>query len=74
LRPDTPKPIKIKPSTQWGRKAAYANAIGSTIEGSSFSGLLTRVEIGHIRMGFTDTLAARRSARVTASRHATPLQ
>ena len=35
--------------------AAYAaevvNSIGSTIEGSSFSGLLTRVEIGHIRMG-----------------------
>jgi hypothetical protein len=25
--------------------------IGSMIEGSSFSGLLTRVEIGHIRMG-----------------------
>jgi hypothetical protein len=25
--------------------------IGSTIEGSSFSGLLTRVEIGHIRIG-----------------------
>ena len=25
--------------------------IGSRIEGSSFSGLLTRVEIGHIRMG-----------------------
>ena len=31
--------------------AEVANAIGSTIEGSSFSGLLTRVEIGHIRMG-----------------------
>jgi hypothetical protein len=27
------------------------NAIGSTIEGSSFPGLLTRVEIGHIRIG-----------------------
>jgi hypothetical protein len=25
--------------------------MGSTIEGSSFSGLLTRVEIGHIRIG-----------------------
>ncbi len=37
------------------RRSAYAaevvNSIGSTIEGSSFSGLLTRVEIGHIRMG-----------------------
>jgi hypothetical protein len=33
---------------------AYAtdNSIGSTIEGSSFSGLLTRVEIGHIRIGW----------------------
>ena len=30
--------------------AEVANSIGSTIEGSSFSGLLTRVEIGHIRM------------------------
>ena len=27
------------------------NSIGSTIEGSSFSGLLTRAEIGHIRIG-----------------------
>jgi hypothetical protein len=27
-----------------------ASSIGSTIEGSSFSGLLTRVEIGHIRI------------------------
>ena len=25
--------------------------MGSTIDGSSFSGLLTRVEIGHIRIG-----------------------
>ena len=31
--------------------AEVANAIGSTMEGSSFSGLLTRVEIGHIRIG-----------------------
>jgi hypothetical protein len=30
---------------------AADNAIGSRIEGSSFSGLLTRVEIGHIRIG-----------------------
>jgi hypothetical protein len=27
------------------------NSIGSTIEGSSFSGLLTRIEIGHVRIG-----------------------
>jgi hypothetical protein len=30
--------------------ASLANSIGSTIDGSSFSGLLTRVEIGHIRI------------------------
>ena len=30
---------------------AMANSIGSTIDGSSFSGLLTWVEIGHIRIG-----------------------
>jgi len=30
---------------------AADNSIGSTIDGSSFSGLLTRVEIGHIRIG-----------------------
>jgi hypothetical protein len=30
---------------------AVASSIGSMIDGSSFSGLLTRVEIGHIRMG-----------------------
>jgi hypothetical protein len=28
-----------------------ANSVGSTIDGSSFSGLLTRIEIGHIRIG-----------------------
>src|SRR6516225_7567794 len=30
---------------------ATDNSIGSMIDGSSFSGLLTRVEIGHIRVG-----------------------
>jgi hypothetical protein len=38
-----------------GRPVDYAadvsNSIGSMIEGSSFPGLLTRVEIGHIRIG-----------------------
>jgi hypothetical protein len=29
---------------------SLANSTGSTIDGSSFSGLLTRVEIGHIRI------------------------
>jgi hypothetical protein len=29
--------------------ASVANSTGSTTDGSSFSGLLTRVEIGHIR-------------------------
>ena len=31
--------------------ASVATSIGSTIAASSFSGLLTRVEIGHIRIG-----------------------
>src|SRR5262245_55479782 len=31
--------------------ASIAGSTGSTIEASSFSGLLTRVEIGHIRIG-----------------------
>jgi hypothetical protein len=35
-----------------------ANSIGSAIEGSSFSGLLTRVEIGHIRIGSAGTRAS----------------
>jgi|SRR6516162_5739646 len=30
--------------------ASVASSIGSMIDGSSFSGLLTRVEIGHIRI------------------------
>ena len=30
--------------------ASVATSIGSIIDGSSFSGLLTRVEIGHIRI------------------------
>jgi hypothetical protein len=34
-----------------GYGAPDANSTGSTIEGSSFSGLLTRVEIGHVRIG-----------------------
>jgi hypothetical protein len=38
-------------SAQFNYAAEVAIAIGSTMEGSSFSGLLTRVEIGHIRIG-----------------------
>jgi hypothetical protein len=38
----------------WPKRGRYAasvvNSTGSRIEGSSFSGLLTRVEIGHIRI------------------------
>ena len=34
-----------------GLQCVAANSIGSTIDESSFSGLLTRVEIGHIRIG-----------------------
>ena len=35
----------------WPSYAAVIGSIGSTIERSSFSGLLTRVEIGHVRIG-----------------------
>jgi hypothetical protein len=31
--------------------ASVAGSTGSTMDGSSFSGLLTRVEIGHMRIG-----------------------
>jgi hypothetical protein len=39
-------------SHRWciGYAASVAIRIGSIMEGSSFSGLLTRVEIGHIRI------------------------
>jgi hypothetical protein len=38
-------------TTGFAYTVVLTNSIGSTIEGSSLSGLLTRVEIGHIRMG-----------------------
>jgi hypothetical protein len=38
---------------------AADNSIGSTIEGSSFSGLLTRVEIGNILIGSGSLLSQR---------------
>src|SRR5580700_10969506 len=34
-----------------GHAADGTNVIGSMIEGSSFSGLFTRVDVGHIRIG-----------------------
>ena len=40
--------------------AEVANSIGSKIDGSSFSGLLTRVEIGHIRIGSEGSVASDR--------------
>jgi hypothetical protein len=45
---------------------SLTKSIGSTIDGPSFSGLLTRVEIGHIRMGETGTDA---SIREDQARH-----
>jgi hypothetical protein len=42
---------RAKAVAQFNYAAEVANAIGSTIKGSSFSSLLTLVEIGHIRMG-----------------------
>jgi hypothetical protein len=56
------------------RRSAYAaevvNSIGSTIEGSSFSGLLTRVEIGHIRIspGGKASIHADRARRLASAR------
>jgi hypothetical protein len=50
-----------KPDSASSYATSTASSIGSTIEGSSFSGLLTRVEIGHIRI---------RSARKVALSHA----
>ncbi len=49
---------------------AYRAAIGSGIEGSSFSGLLTRVEIGHIREHRSEFSPAsrRRPCRAPSSR------
>ena len=61
--PDTPniasyavrRPRRESSASSIGRRVLYATEvakpIGSTIEGSSFSGLLTRVQIGHIRIG-----------------------
>jgi hypothetical protein len=40
--------------------AEVASAIGSTIATSSFSGLLTRVEIAYIRMGSARNVALSR--------------
>ena len=41
--------------------------IGSTIDGSSFSGLLTRVEIGHMRIGSAETVASIREDQARRS-------
>jgi hypothetical protein len=43
--------LTSQPTSWWRYVTSLANVTGSTIEGSSFSGLLTRVEIGHIRIG-----------------------
>jgi hypothetical protein len=42
---DISRGTSVQPTRRLG-----ASSIGSTIEGSSFSGLLTRVEIGHMRI------------------------
>jgi hypothetical protein len=46
MTPRLRDPLVVRPYA-----AEVANSIGSTIEGLSFSGLLTRVETGHIRIG-----------------------
>jgi hypothetical protein len=47
------KPVAVASMACIGSDITYAanNSTGSTIDGSSFSGLLTRVEIGHICIG-----------------------
>jgi hypothetical protein len=49
--------------------ASVATSTGSTIAASSFSGLLTRVEIGHIRIGAAGNgrIRSRGSARADCS-------
>jgi hypothetical protein len=39
------------PSSDIAFQPVAANSTGSNTDGSSFSGLLTRVEIGHVRIG-----------------------
>jgi hypothetical protein len=41
--------VKV-PSFPWRYAASVVTSIGSTINGSSFSGFFTRVEIGQMRM------------------------
>jgi hypothetical protein len=59
--------IALKPQSlccvQTSYAASVASSIGSTIEGSSFSGLLTRVEIGHIRIKSGRELSSQGAAR-----------
>jgi hypothetical protein len=43
------KPLAAKDGSPYPTETF--NVIGSMIEGSSFSGMFTRVEIGHIRIG-----------------------
>jgi hypothetical protein len=54
VRCDAPAPASDGPGARDHCETCYAasvaSSIGAAIEGSSFSGLLTRVEIGHIRM------------------------
>jgi hypothetical protein len=38
--------------------ASVASSTGSTTDGSSFSGLLTRVEIGYVRIGSAENGAS----------------
>jgi hypothetical protein len=45
------RPIFFLVGITVAHEATVANSIGSTVDGSSFSGLLTRVEIGHMRIG-----------------------
>ena len=64
MNPCAPPPFKTRRDVELPAYAAsVAGSTGSTIDGSSFSGLLTRVEMGHMVIG-----SARRPHQVTRVR------
>jgi hypothetical protein len=55
-------------------RTSVENWIGSAIEGSSFSGLLTRVEIGHKRIGSAGKAASSHAGAIAAKSTANELR
>jgi hypothetical protein len=62
------QPAAIDPRASRRHAADVLNSMGSTIDGSSFSGLFTLVEIGHMRIGSVARPAPARSCAPTPSR------